>query len=38
LADESDVDILVEFEGSKSQMDLSGLKIELKEAIDRGYT
>lgn len=33
---ESDVDILVEFEGRKSLIiDLSGLKIELEEAIDR---
>lgn len=35
LTDESDVDILVEFEGRKSLMDLSGLKIELAAAIQR---
>ena len=35
MTDESDVDILVEFAGRKSLMDLSGLKIELEEAIDR---
>jgi len=35
MTPESDVDILVEFEGRKSLMDLSGLKIELEEAIDR---
>jgi predicted nucleotidyltransferase len=35
MTPESDVDILVEFAGRKSLMDLSGLKIELEEAIDR---
>jgi len=35
MTEESDVDILVEFVGRKSLMDLSGLKIELEEAIDR---
>lgn len=35
MTEESDVDILVEFAGRKSLMDLSGLKIELEEAIDR---
>jgi predicted nucleotidyltransferase len=35
MTEKSDVDILVEFAGRKSLMDLSGLKIELEEAIDR---
>jgi len=35
MTDESYVDILVEFAGRKSLMDLSGLKIELEEAIDQ---
>ncbi len=35
MNEKSDVDILVEFAGRKSLMDLSGLKIELEEAIDR---
>jgi len=30
MTEKSDVDILVEFEGHKSLMDLSGLKIELE--------
>ncbi len=33
--DESDIDILVEFEGEKSLLDLAGLKIELKEVLGR---
>jgi predicted nucleotidyltransferase len=32
---ESDVDILVEFEPSKSLLDLAGLKIELEETLGR---
>jgi len=32
---ESDVDILVEFRGDKSLLDLAGLKIELEEALGR---
>ena len=35
MTEKSDVDILVEFAGRKSLMDLSGLKIELEAAIDR---
>ncbi|MGB4087573.1 nucleotidyltransferase family protein [Methanothrix sp.] len=35
MTDESDVDLLVEFEKRTSLMDLSGLKIELKEALNR---
>jgi len=31
----SDIDILVEFEGEKSLLDLAGLKIELEEALHR---
>ena len=31
----SDIDILVEFKGSKSLLDLAGLKIELEEALKR---
>jgi hypothetical protein len=31
----SDVDVLVEFEGEKSLLDLAGLKIELEEALGR---
>lgn len=31
----SDVDILVEFEGDKSLLDLAGLKIELEEVLGR---
>jgi hypothetical protein len=31
----SDIDILVEFEGEKSLLDLSGLKIELEEVLGR---
>ena len=32
---ESDIDILVEFEGRKSLLDLAGLKIELEEKLKR---
>jgi len=35
MTEKSNVDILVEFEGRKSLMDLSGLKIKLEVAIDR---
>ena len=33
--EDSDIDILVEFEGEKSLLDLSGLKIELEEVLGR---
>ncbi|MEE8403618.1 MAG: nucleotidyltransferase family protein, partial [Candidatus Hydrothermarchaeaceae archaeon] len=36
LKDESDIDILVEFEGRKSLLDLAGLKIELEDMMKRG--
>lgn len=32
---DSDIDILVEFEGEKSLLDLAGLKIDLEEALGR---
>jgi hypothetical protein len=32
---DSDIDILVEFEGEKSLLDLAGLKIELEELLER---
>jgi len=32
---DSDIDILVEFEGEKSLLDLAGLKIELEEILGR---
>lgn len=32
---ESDIDLLVEFEGRKSLLDLAGLKIELEELLQR---
>jgi uncharacterized protein len=35
MTDQSDVDLLVEFEGRKSLLDLSGLKIELEDALGR---
>jgi len=35
LTDESDIDILVEFRGRKSLLDLVGLKLELEELLDR---
>lgn len=33
--EDSDIDILVEFEGEKSLLDLAGLKIELEEKLGR---
>jgi len=33
--EESDIDILVEFKGKKSLLDLAGLKIELEETLHR---
>jgi predicted nucleotidyltransferase len=33
--EDSDIDILVEFEGDRSLLDLAGLKIELEEALGR---
>lgn len=35
MTDQSDVDLLIEFEGRKSLLDLSGLKIELEDALGR---
>lgn len=35
LTDESDIDILVEFRGRKSLLDLVGLKLELEEVLNR---
>ena len=35
LTDESDIDILVEFNGRKSLLDLVGLKLELEEMLKR---
>ncbi len=35
LTDESDIDILVEFKGKKSLLDLVGLKLELEELLKR---
>ena len=35
MTDESDIDILVEFEGEKSLLGISHLKNELEDAIDR---
>ena len=35
LTDESDIDILVEFEGRKSLLDLVSLKLELEEMLKR---
>lgn len=34
--EDSDIDILVEFRGEKSLLDLAGLKIELEELLKRG--
>jgi hypothetical protein len=34
--EESDIDILVEFRGEKSLLDLAGLKIELEELLGKG--
>jgi len=33
--EESDIDILVEFKGEKSLLDLAGLKIELEEVLEK---
>ena len=33
--EDSDIDILVEFKGEKSLLDLAGLKIELEEILER---
>ena len=33
--EDSDIDILVEFKGEKSLLDLAGLKIELEDALNR---
>jgi predicted nucleotidyltransferase len=33
MTDQSDIDILIEFEGNKSLLDLAALKIELEEAL-----
>lgn len=35
LTDKSDIDILVEFEGHKSLLDLAGLKLDLEDALER---
>lgn len=35
LSDESDIDILIEFKGRKSLLDLVGLKLELEEMLKR---
>jgi len=35
MTDESDVDLLVEFEGRRSLLDLAHLKNELEDAVDR---
>jgi hypothetical protein len=35
LTEDSDIDILVEFEGRKSLLDLAGLKMELEDALKR---
>jgi predicted nucleotidyltransferase len=35
MTDQSDVDLLVEFEGRKSLLDIAGLKIELEDALGR---
>lgn len=35
LSDESDIDVLVEFKGKKSLLDLVGLKLELEEMLKR---
>lgn len=35
MSDESDIDILVEFEGRKSLLDLAGLKLDLEDALQR---
>ena len=35
MTDESDIDILIEFEGRKSLLDLAGLKLDLEDALER---
>lgn len=35
VSEESDIDLLVEFKGEKSLLDLAGLKIELEELLGR---
>jgi len=35
MTDDSDIDILVEFEGRKSLLDLAGLKLDLEDALER---
>jgi predicted nucleotidyltransferase len=35
MTNESDIDILVEFEGRKSLLDLAGLKLDLEDALER---
>jgi predicted nucleotidyltransferase len=35
MTDESDIDILIEFEGRKSLLDLEGLKLDLEDALQR---
>lgn len=35
MTEESDVDLLVEFEGRKSLLEISGLKIELEDALNK---
>lgn len=35
LTEESDIDLLVEFEGRRSLLDLAGLKLELQELLGR---
>ncbi len=35
MTEQSDVDLLVEFEGRKSLLDIAGLKIELEDALGR---
>jgi uncharacterized protein len=35
MTDESDIDILVEFEGRKSLLGLAGLKLDLEDALER---
>jgi predicted nucleotidyltransferase len=35
MTGESDIDILIEFEGRKSLLDLAGLKLDLEDALER---
>ena len=37
LTEESDVDLLVEFEGKKSLLDLAGLQIDLEDSLQRKF-